>query len=181
MTETEECPCPKSYPEEWDGQCIDLGGYSVHEMKIAALFHMPMAFDMYVCKQAANVDHLELTEKWPGLVLSKTSTLGGRIIRLLEDNDSPSRLVHYLTSPFNVQVQLHHGGIGTVPKAIHKMQIEMMEKGLMPKEFYLAHLTCDFCSAQRGGDKVMIFRRFVANKRIQDRLAKEQEKKLAKG
>ncbi|MDX1810778.1 MAG: hydrolase [Gammaproteobacteria bacterium] len=176
----EVCACPETYPD-WDGKQIDLGGTCVHEMKIAAFFHMPVAYDMYVSKQAANIDHLDLKEKWPGLILTKTGWFGGKIMRLLEDSESPSRLVHYLPGSFWVQCQLHHGGIGTVPKAVHKMQIEMVEKGFIPKEFYLAHLTCPVCVERKGGeDKILIVRRFVANKRIQDRLQKEAEKQARK-
>lgn len=181
MTEKvqEQCACPDVYPD-WDGKTLDLGGSCVHEMKIAAFFHMPIAYDMYVSKQAANVDHLGLTEKWPGFILTKTGMLGGRIIRFLEDCQSPSRLVHYIPGSFWVKAKMHHGGIGSVQKVIHKMQIEMLEEGCMPKEFYLAHLTCPLCVERKGGeDKILIVRRFNANKRIQERLRKEAEKNSA--
>ncbi len=174
-----QCACPDVYPD-WDGQILDLGGMCVHEMKIAAFFHMPMAYDMYVSKQAANVDHLGLKEKWPGFILTRTGMWGGRIIRFLEDCESPSRLVRYLPANFWVRAKLHHGGIGSVQKVIHEMQIQMMEEGCMPKEFYLAHLTCPVCVERKGGeDKILIVRRFAANARIQKRLRKEAEKRSA--
>jgi len=179
MTE-ELCPCPETYPD-WDGKSIDLSGYCVHEMKTASVFHMPVAFDMYVSKQAANIEHLELKEKWPGLVLSKTGMWGGKILRFLEDSQSSaSRLVHHLPTPFDVMVQLHEGGVGSVPKVVHKMQIAMVEKGCMPKEFYLAHLTCPVCSERKGGEKILIIRRYVANERVKARMEKESKKIAAK-
>jgi len=179
MTE-ELCPCPETYPD-WDGKSIDLSGYCVHEMRVASVFHMPVAFDMYVSKQAANIDHLELKEKWPGLVLSKTGMWGGKILRLLEDSQSSaSRLVHHLPTPFDVMVQLHEGGVGSVPKVVHKMQIAMVEKGCMPKEFYLAHLTCPVCAERKGGEKILIVRRYVANERVKKRMEKESKKIAAK-
>lgn len=181
MSEQEQqCACPEVYPD-WDGKTLDLGGSCVHEMKISAFFHMPVAYDMYVSKQAANIDHLGLREKWPGLILTRTGMWGGKIIRILEDSDSPSRLVHYIPGSFWVKCQLHHGGIGTVPKAVHQMQIDMVEQGCMPKEFYLAHLTCPVCMERKGGeDKILIVRRFTANKRIQERLEKEAKKRARK-
>ena len=181
-TESVACPCPETYPD-WNGKTINLGGWCVHEMKIASFFHMPIAYDMYVSKQAANIDHLEVTEKWPGFLMTKTGMWGGRIMRLLEDSDSPSRLVHYLPEPFYVQVKLHDGGVGTVAKAVHQMQIDMIEQGRIPKDLYLAHLTCPFCCEKKGGDKIMILRKFSANERIITRLEEERrraEKKAAK-
>ena len=105
---------------------------------------------------------------------------GGKILRLLEDSQSASRLVHHLPSPFNVMVQLHDGGVGSISKAVHKMQIEMVEKGCMPKEFYLAHLTCPVCCDRKGGDKILILRRYVANERVKKRLEKEGGKPAKK-
>ncbi len=180
------CPCPEEYPD-WDGKSINLGGHCVHEMKISCYFHMPVAYDMYVLKQAENLQHLDLVEKWPGLILTKTGMFGGKVMRLLEDAQSPSRLVKYIAGDFHVMAQMHRGGIGTVPKAAHKMQIAMMEKGCMPKELYLIHLTCDECWERKGGDKILIVRRYVANTRIQRNLEEESlkaekraEKKAAK-
>jgi len=176
----ERCPCPDTYPD-WDGQSIDLSGHCVHEMRVPSIFHMPVSFDMYVSKQAYNVQDLELTELWPGLVLSKTGMWGGKILRLLKDSESSaSRLVRHLPSPFNIMAQMHEGGVGTVPKAVHNMQIAMVEKGCMPKEFYLAHLTCPACCGRKGGDRILILRRYVANERIKQNLEKESRKLAAK-
>jgi len=175
MTEMELCPCPEEYPD-WDGQNINLGGSCVHEMGIASFFHMPMAYDMYVSKQAANIDHLELTEKWPGFMLTKTGMWGGKIIRLLEDCQSPSRLVKYLPGDFLVMVKMHYGTVDSVAKVVHKMQIDMVEQGCIPKELYLSHLTCPVCSERKGGDKIMILRKYKANERIRERLEKESRK-----
>ena len=177
---TEICPCPESYPD-WDEKSLDLGGFCVHGMKTASILHMPVAFDMYVSKQAANVEHLELEELWPGLVLSKTGMWGGQILRILKNSEeSASRLVYHLPSPFLVMATLHDGGVGTVAKAVHKMQIAMIEKGCMPKEFYLAHLTCDLCAERKGGDKILIVRRYVPNERVQKRMLAESKRNAAK-
>ena len=173
------CPCPEDYPD-WDGKSINLSGHCIHEMKISCYFHMPVAYDMYVSKQAENINLLDLTEKWPGLVLTKTGMIGGKIIRLLEDAQSPSRLVKYIAGDFHVMAQMHRGGIGTVPKAAHKMQIAMVEKGCMPKELYLVHLTCDECWERKGGDKILILRRYTANERVQKNLEAESEKAARK-
>jgi len=170
-----QCPCPEEYPD-WDGKSINLGGHCIHEMKISCYFHMPVAYDMYVSKQAENLHMLDLTEKWPGLILTKTGMIGGKIIRLIEDVQSPSRLVKYIPGDFHVMVQMHRGGIGTVSKAAHKMQIAMVEKGCMPKELYLVHLTCDECWERKGGDKILILRRYTANARIQKNLEQESQK-----
>ncbi|MDH5256953.1 MAG: hypothetical protein OEX07_03065 [Gammaproteobacteria bacterium] len=171
----ERCPCPEEYPD-WDGKSINLSGYCVHEMKISSFFHMPVAYDMYVSKQAENIQSLELTERWPGFILTKTGMFGGKIIRILENAQSPSRLVHYIPGDFLVMAEMHDGGIGTTPKAAHKMQIAMVEKGCMPKELYLAHLTCDVCRDKKGGDKVLMLRRYTANKRVQSNLEEESRK-----
>ena len=174
MTE-ERCGCPDAYPD-WDGTTVNLGGYCVHEMKIPTFFHMPMAYDMYVSKQAENIHQLGLTERWPGFILTKTGMVGGKIIRILENEQSPSRLVHFIAGDFLLMAQMHEGGIGSVPKAAHKMQQAMIEKGCMPKELYLAHLTCDFCRDAKGGDKVLMLRRYTANTRVQQKLEDEAKK-----
>lgn len=177
---TELCPCPESYPD-WGGRSVDLSGFCVHGMKTTSILHMPVAFDMYVSKQAANVEHLELEELWPGFVLSKTGMWGGQILRLLKSSEeSASRLVYHLPPPFLVMAELHDGGVGSVPKAVHKMQIAMIEKGCMPKEFYLAHVTCDLCAERKGGDKILIVRRYVPNERVQKRMLAESKRNAEK-
>jgi len=178
MTET-TCPCPEEYPD-WHGKSVNLGGYCIHEMKISSVFHMPVAYDMYVSKQAVNIQELGLKERWPGLILTKTGMFSGKIIRLVEDAQSPSRLVKYIAGDFLLMAQMHGGGIGTVPKAAHKMQIAMVEKGCMPKELYLVHLTCDECWERKGGDKILMLRRYVANERVQQKLEEESRKAAKK-
>jgi len=173
VTEQEGCPCPERYPD-WDGQDVDLGGWCVHQMPIKTFFHMPIAYDMYLAKQAENVAQLGLRERWPGLVLTRTRLFGGSLTRLLEDAESPSRLVHYLPSPFNVSVFLHHGGIGSVSKAVHEHQIRLVEQGRRPKELYLAHLTCPVCEQRKGGDKILVLRRWVASRRMAANVARRQ-------
>jgi hypothetical protein len=156
---TEQCACPETYPEDWVGRIINLGGSSVHEMAIPCLFHMPTGYDIYLRKQAMNIEDLELNEKWPGFVLTRTGWFRGRILRILEDGQSLSRAVTHLPDPFEVCVDLHDGGIGTVTKTVQKQQSKMIDSKLKPKELYLAHLTCPVCAERKGGDRIMVLRR----------------------
>ena len=36
----------------------------------------------------------------------------------------------------------------------------ILDSGRMPKELYLCHLTCPHCSADRGGDRILVLRRW---------------------
>lgn len=173
MSESSEstiCACPEHFPD-WDDKDIDLGGQCIHELRFPTLFHMPLAYDTYVKKQAENLQQLELTETWPGFIMTRTGFWRGRMLRLLESAETASRLVHYLPSPFNLRANLHHGGMGTVAKAIQAQHIKMSDMGRSAKEMYLAHLTCPVCEERKGGDKIIVLRRWVANPALQARLA----------
>ncbi|MDH5732106.1 MAG: hypothetical protein OEZ58_24240 [Gammaproteobacteria bacterium] len=154
------CACPEVVPE-WHGLDLDLSNQCVHDQSIPSFFHMPISYDLYRQKQAQNIEHLELKERWPGLVLTRTGLWGGQILRLLEAAESPSRQVRFLETPFYVSVFLHEGGIGTAPKAAQLQQLKMSERKLKPKELFLAHLTCPICSEAKGGDKILIIRRWM--------------------
>lgn len=163
------CHCPEHYPK-WDNIDQNLNSHCVHRMSIASLFFMPLAYENYVARQAASIEQLELKEKWPGLVLTRTGFWGGEIIRLIESAESPSRHVQFLPPPFDVNVILHDGGIGTVQKAIREQQMRLVDVGHVPKELYLAHLTCPACEERKGGPKILVFRRWLASSRLQARI-----------
>jgi len=159
------CACPTAYPD-WDGQDISLAGHCVHVQSLPTLFHMPLAYDLYLRKQAENVQQLEVVERWPGLVLARTGFFRGELMRLLEDAQSPSRQIQYLPTPFDVSVMMHHGGIGTVTKTVQAQQIKLYDQGKSAKELYMAHLTCPICSESKGGDRILLFRRWIASARL---------------
>jgi len=167
----ELCPCPRHFPD-WDDKDVDLAGQCVHIMPIAAFIKMPLSFETYLKKQSINVDELGLKELWPNFVLTRTKMWGGEIIRFLEDSDSPSRMVQYLPPPFTVHGLMHHGGIGTVTKSVQTQQVKLIEQGRRVQELYMAHLTCPRCEEERGGEKILLVRRWVASKALQSRVKK---------
>jgi hypothetical protein len=73
-----------------------------------------------------------------------------------------------------VRVALHDGGIGTVQKTLQKQQMQLVDLGRAPKEVYLAHLTCPVCAESRGGDKILVARRWIASPGMQKRLNKQR-------
>ena len=155
----ENCGCPESYPT-WAGKDVNLVGQCVHRMKIPTFFHMPLAYEAYIKKQAESVMQLGLVEMWPGFTLSRMGMLGGEIMRLLEDSQSPSRLVEYLTPPFTANVALHNGDIGTISKAVQPQQALLIDSARTPKELYLSYLTCPRCAERKGGEKILLLRRW---------------------
>ena len=167
---TLECGCPEHYPNEWDGQDIDLSGHCVHSHSIPTFLHMPINYAGHMMRQAASVNALELKERWPGFTLTKTGMLGGEILRLVEDIDSPSRLVKYLPINFNVRCVIHQGTMNTLRNSARVVQQALFDEGKLPKEMYLCHLTCPRCAEDRGGDKILLLRRWQANTTLQARL-----------
>lgn len=166
------CRCPETYPEEWVGKDIDFAGWCVHRFGIASFAHMPLAYEAYVDRQADNIRQLGLTEKWPGLVLTRTGWWGGEIIRFVEDAQSASRFVEYLAPPFDVNVALHEGGVGSITKTVQEQQRHIVDAGCRPKELYLAHLSCPVCAERKGGEKILAIRRWIASKALQARVKK---------
>lgn len=152
-----ECGCPSSYPP-WHDEDVDVGGHCVHTLPVAMLLHMPLAYEMYLQRQQQQVRDLQLTERWPGLVLIRTGLLRGSITRLLEDAGSMSRHVHHWPRPYPVLAYLHEGGIGTIRNSVRKIQEKLLDSGRMPKELYLCHLTCPRCAEERGGEKILLLR-----------------------
>lgn len=165
-----ECGCPSEFPA-WDGKDVDLGGQCVLRLGIPTLLFMPLAYEAYIKRQYDQVQQLELTERWPGFVLTRTGVLRGEIIRLLESAESPSHRVSYLPSPFHVRATLHHGDIGTIRKSVRELQSALLDAGRRPKELYLSYLTCPRCEEQRGGAKILALRRWEDSPRLRNKPA----------
>jgi hypothetical protein len=164
-----DCGCPGSYPD-WHQRDVDLSHHAAHVLPIPTFLHMPLSYDLYRQRQQQEIEQLELRETWPGLALTCTGFFRGRLIRLLEHNESPSRRVVNLDSPMKLYGLLHDGGIGTISKAVRQQQMTLLDKGRMPKELYLAYLTCPRCAEQRGGEKILVLRRWKENARLASRV-----------
>ncbi len=168
-----ECGCPASYPA-WDREDIDLGGWCSHSLPIPTLLHMPLAYEAYLQRQNRALEQLQLQERWPGLVLTRTGLWRGRILRLLEDGASLSRHVRYLPTPFTVRAALHHGNVSTIRAVVREIQMSLLDSGRMPKELYLCHLTCPRCESERGGEKILLLRRWVESPTLKQRQQKRR-------
>jgi len=167
-----DCGCPESFPD-WHDQDIDLGGQPIHRLPIPMLLHMPLAYEVYVQKQRQAIENLQLQECWPGLRLTRTGLLRGSLTCLLEDNQSLSHHVGHLPHPFNVRGRLHHGNVSTIRDTVRQVQMTLLDSGRMPKELYLCHLTCPHCSEQRGGDKILLLRRWQLSRALDRRRAEK--------
>ncbi len=163
-----ECGCPEAFPA-WDAVDIDLGAHPAHILPMPTLFHMPLAYSLYAQRQRAEITALNLEEDWPGVVFAQTGFLRGRVVALLKSAQSPSRFVTCLPAEFKARVRLHAGGIGTVRHTVRKIQSELLDVGRMPKELLLAHLTCERCQEKRGGDKILVLRRYTDSSRLRKR------------
>jgi hypothetical protein len=168
-----ECGCPGEFPD-WNNQDVELGGSCVLTLGIPMLLHMPLAYEAYLQRQQQEVDQLELPERWPGFVLTRTGALRGKMIRLLENVSSPSRHVSYLPKPFQLRAVLHQGDIGTIRTIVKEMQMKLFDEGKMPRELYLSYLTCPTCQEQRGGAKIMLLRHWVDSPRLKRRGSNSQ-------
>ena len=160
-----DCGCPGTYPD-WHNQEIDLSLHAVHILPIATFLHMPLSYESYRQRQQLEVEQLDLQEKWPGFALTRTGVFRGQLIRLVENTTSPSRHFKHLDSDFRLHGHLHPGGIGTIRNSVREQQMQLLDTGRMPKEIYLSYLTCPRCSEQRGGDKILLLRRWKANKAL---------------
>lgn len=164
-----ECGCPSEYPD-WDRKDINLAGHCVHRLPITAFLHMPITYEAFTHRQQNQIAELGHQEPWPGFTLTRTGLFGGEIIRLLnEETESPSRRVGYLPVPFMIHARLHQGDVTTIKNTVKEMQMDLLESGKMPKELYLSYLTCPLCAEQRGGEKMLIVRRWVGSKRLEKR------------
>lgn len=160
-----DCGCPGDYPD-WQDQDIDLAHQAAHTLPIASFFYMPLSYETYRQRQQQDIEQLELEELWPGFAMSRTGMFGGELIRLLKDSHSLSRRVTGLPAKFQLNVLTHEGGIGTVRSTVRQQQMTLLDSGRMPKEIYMAYLTCPRCAEQRGGERIMVLRRWEENPRL---------------
>jgi len=170
-----ECGCPSEYPD-WDGQDIDLGATLVHEQRAPMFFHMPIGFEACLDRQHHDIKKLELSEQWPGFVLTQSAMFKGRILALLNENHSPARKTWRFKNPYMVRVQLFTGSVSAIKTAIRQMQSELFDEARMPKELYLSYLTCPRCQEERGGTQIMLLRHWVNSPKLAARLAKQKRK-----
>ncbi|MDP1708381.1 MAG: hypothetical protein Q8L89_04875 [Gammaproteobacteria bacterium] len=154
------CGCPASFPD-WHQQDIDLGGELVHMATAPMFLHMPIGYELRANRQRETLEQLKLKERWPGLVLIQTGLLRGRLLRLLEPAVSPAHGLSYLASPFQVRGFLHQGPVTTVSASVKQLQSSLVNAGRRPLELYLGHLTCPRCAPQRGGEKILLLRRWM--------------------
>jgi hypothetical protein len=164
-----DCGCPGDYPD-WHQRDIDLSHQAAHILPIASFLHMPLAYEVYRQRQQQEIEQLDLHEQWPGFALTRTGWLRGSLLRLLTDSESPSRHFTHLAGDFHLHGRLHAGGIGTLRDSVREQQMQLLDSGRMPAEMYLSYLTCPRCSAARGGEKILLLRRWRANPRLARRL-----------
>lgn len=163
-----ECGCPDVYPD-WDDKDIDLGGCPVHQLSIPTLVHMPLAYDVYIGKQQHAIEHMELAELWPRLMLTRTGMWRGSLTRLLKPGTSSlSRNVFALPFPFIARGRLHQGNLSTGHKVIREMQMRLVDEGCRPRELYIAYLSCPACIEKRG-EKILFLRRWTESSVLKNR------------
>lgn len=179
---TKACGCPETYPD-WHNQDVDLGGQCVHALPIPTFLHMPLAYAVYAKRQQQAIDQLQLHEPWPGFTLTETGMFRGRIMRLLDATESPSRHIQFLPSPFHLHGYLHRGSVSDVRLPLHDMSIALLEKGRRPRELYLCYLTCPVCRGKDQKDRILLLRRWIESpgmkKRLSKRALKERKRALA--
>ena len=170
-----DCGCPSEYPQ-WDEEDIDLGAWLVHEQRVPMFLHMPIGYEACLDRQHKDIRRLHLNERWPGFVLTQSAAFRGRILCPLSESTSPARRTLRLTNPFHVRSKLIHGDIGGgIRGAVQTMQSALLDEGKMPKELFLCYLTCPRCRDERGGIKIMLLRRWVKSKKLQERLDKQKK------
>jgi len=169
-----ECGCPSRYPD-WRNGDIDLGGQLVHALKIPMFMHMPIGYEAYLVRQKADIERLELTEKWPGFNLTKTGAFRGQMLCPLVEENSPARNITVLSNPFHLRVHLLRGDVSEIKTQVRKMQSELLDEGLMPKELYMSYLSCPLCEDKRGGKRLLLLRRWIKNPKLKKRLDKQKQ------
>lgn len=166
---TLDCACPKIFPD-WHEQDIDLGGALAHILPIPLFLHMPIGYEAYAARQHQALIRLNLQERWPGLILTRSAAFRGCIIRLLETAVSPARHLEFLTSPFHVRGYLHQGDVGTISVGVRHIQQTLVAEGHRPRELYLSYLTCPRCAEPRGGHKILLLRRWIESPALKRRI-----------
>ncbi|MFP5344047.1 MAG: hypothetical protein C4528_07525 [Gammaproteobacteria bacterium] len=165
------CGCPESFPG-WHEQDINLGGRLTHSVSIPAFLHMPISYELHRERQRLTLHRLGLKEQWPGLVLLRTGLLRGKILRLLEPAASPASGLNYLPQPFWVRGLLHQGPISAMAQGVRRVQSALIQTGKKPLELYVSHLTCPHCAEQRGGEKILLLRRWTESPALLKRVNK---------
>ena len=165
------CGCPDKVPD-WHDHDIDLSGHAALIMGLPTFLHMPMGYDVYRGRVRHLIQQLELQESWPGITLTRTGWWRGEIIALLANAESPSHQVQRLPASFMLRGMLHKGGMETIRKSVRELQSDLLDHARLPKELYLAYLTCPNCRDQRGGDQVILLRRYQESSRLKMRLSR---------
>ncbi len=165
-----ECGCPDEWPE-WSGD-VELGGTLVHRQKLPTFLHMPIGFEACLDRQLKDIQRLELHERWPGFALTRTGMFGGEILAPLAEDHCPARQTFRLANPWHARALLFSGDVGGIKEEVRRMQSALLDEGRMPKELFLAYLTCPRCAERRGGMKLMILRRWVKSPKLEKRLKK---------
>lgn len=169
---TNQCLCPTEYPQ-WHEHDLDFSGKPVHALNLPCFLFMPLSYEHHVQRQQHDIKQLELEEEWPQLVLTRTGLLRGEILRLLKSGDSPSRFVRHLEGSFQLRGYLHKGGIGTIKQSTRELQMQLFDLGRMPKELYLCYLTCPICADEKGGDKILLLRRWKESRTLARRISQQ--------
>jgi hypothetical protein len=55
--------------------------------------------------------------------------------------------------------------------------MQLFDMGRMPKELYLCYLTCPVCSEEKGGDKILLLRRWQASATLSKRIQTQKQVK----
>ncbi len=164
------CPCPTEWPD-WDGQDVDLSNSWVHRQPLKTFFNMPIGYETFLERQQLDLEGLELQERWPGLVLSHLGWFRGHLLRPLVEQETmpPHHRLEILPAPFVLRARLHHGNVSTIREPYLELQRGLLEAGKMPKELYLVYLTCPLCAEAKGGDRILLLRRWVESERLKRR------------
>ena len=175
MNQRLPCGCPATYPD-WRNADIDLGGQLAHKLSIPMLMHMPIGYENYLLKQKNDIEKLELHEAWPGFNLTRTGAFRGQMLCPLAEEKSPARNIMVLPTPFHLRTRLFHGDVEAMRGEVRAIQSELLDEGLMPKELYLAYLTCPLCEEERGGKRMLIMRRWIKSNKLENKLKKKAKR-----
>jgi len=168
------CGCPPEYPD-WDNRDIDLGGYLMQRTTLPMLLHMPIGFEARLHRQYEAIKNHGLHERWPGLALSQTGLFRGQLLCPLQEESSPLHSIIRLPNPYPLRCKLIHGDIGNIKQTVRTMQSELLDIARMPKELYLAYLTCPACQKERGGNRIMILRHWTKSPKLAQRIKRQKD------
>ncbi|RMH51195.1 MAG: hypothetical protein D6682_05460 [Zetaproteobacteria bacterium] len=167
------CGCPPAWPE-WDGRDVDLGGMLVQQTSFPCLLHMPVGYEARLFHQHETLRRLELHERWPGFVLSRTGLFRGQILCPLIEERSPLHGVYNLPAPFHLRCRVVKGDVGRIKPEVQAMQSALIAEAKMPGALYLAYLTCPRCQERRGGMRIMVLRHWRRSRKLAGRLRRRR-------